>query len=77
MKYAQSNGGLLDGYMTPAETASELGVCVRTIDRWHLLRKGPPRTRVGKKVLYKRSDVSAWISNNQEDSTKWVRRVRQ
>ena len=46
MNHERSNDGLLDGYLTPAETAIELGVAVRTLDRWHLQRVGPPRTEL-------------------------------
>ena len=65
MTYALSKDGLLDGYLTPAETATELGVAVRTLDRWHLLRIGPPRTELGKRIYYRRAAVVAWIRGRE------------
>ena len=65
MNQARSNGGLLDGYLTPAETATELGVSVRTLERWHLLRKGPPRTELGKRIYYRRDAVRAWMRGQE------------
>ena len=56
---------LLAGYLTPAETAAELGVSVRTLERWHLLRVGPPRTELGKRVFYRRDAVAAWICEQE------------
>ena len=63
---AATRGGLLDGYMTREEAAGELGVHPRTLDRWQQLRKGPARTRVGKRVLYARQDVADWLAANRE-----------
>jgi hypothetical protein len=39
---------LLDDYLTREELAVELGKCVRTLDRWHAVRYGPPRATVGR-----------------------------
>ena len=36
-------GTILSEYMTPEELAGELGICKRTLDRWHAGRTGPPR----------------------------------
>ncbi len=65
MNHERSNGRLLAEYLTPAETASQLGVSVRTLDRWHLLRVGPPRTELGKKIYYRREAVAAWIRDQE------------
>jgi len=50
-------GNLLDAYLTPAQLASELGVSVRSIHRWHALRQGPPRTQIGRRPMYRRDAV--------------------
>ena len=57
---------LLEGYATAAETAAELHICTKTLERWHLARRGPPRTRIGRRVFYKRSAVTAWLEKLQE-----------
>ena len=57
---------LLTDYLTPTELAAELGVCARTIERWHRLREAPPRTKVGKRVLYRREAVAEWLSAREQ-----------
>ena len=57
----EANGGVLTDYLTPAELAGELGISGRTLERWNRLGECPPRTRLGKKVLYKRESVQAWL----------------
>lgn len=48
------------------EAASILGVSPRTLDRWHLLRIGPPRVALGgHKVRYRLSSIVAWIENQE------------
>lgn len=62
------SGSLLDEYMTPAELADELGVCERTIARWHALREGPPRVKMGKRILYHRQAVQNWLKGKEEEA---------
>ena len=66
MQEANQNAGLLADYLTPAQVAEELGVNPRTLDRWYQLRRGPVRTRIGKRVLYSRQDVADWLVANRE-----------
>ncbi len=58
---AAATGRLLGEYLTCEELAAELGVTVLTIRRWEALRTGPPITRIGRKVLYRRQAVRAWL----------------
>lgn len=58
---------LLDEYMTPDETATALGIGKRTLDRWHSLREGPPRTTLGRRILYRRDAVKAWLRAQEKD----------
>jgi hypothetical protein len=46
---------ILAEFMTTGELAAALGRNKRTLDRWDALGIGPPRTRVGRTVLYRRS----------------------
>jgi hypothetical protein len=48
-------------YLTPQSLAKNLDVSVRTLDRWHVQRIGPPRTTIGRTVLYRRESVTAWL----------------
>jgi predicted DNA-binding transcriptional regulator AlpA len=55
----------LDDIMDRQALAAFLGVSDRTVDRWHLLRTGPPRIKVGNKVLYRASAVLDWLRRNE------------
>ena len=45
--------------------ARRLRVSVRTLRRWHALRKGPPRVKIGRKVHYRESSVNGWIAGSE------------
>jgi phage terminase Nu1 subunit (DNA packaging protein) len=53
---------ILSDFLTKRELAFELGRKMRTLDRWDTLGIGPPRTRVGRKVLYRRASVQRWLA---------------
>jgi hypothetical protein len=57
-----------DQYLTKEKLARALHVAKRTLDRWHVLRTGPPRTYAGKKVLYRKSSIEAWLERNERVS---------
>lgn len=59
--HSETSGSLLDGWMSRAELAEELGVCVDTLMRWERRRYGPKCVKAGRKALYKRSTVLAWL----------------
>ena len=56
---------LLSEFLTKEELAAELRRNPRTLDRWVVLGIGPPRTRVGRTVLYRRSSVEKWLSTQE------------
>jgi hypothetical protein len=57
---------LLADFLTPDETAAELKVCERTLDRWRRLDEGPPITKLGRRTLYRRSSVQAWLRARED-----------
>jgi predicted DNA-binding transcriptional regulator AlpA len=57
--------GLLVGFMEKAEFCRELGISERTADRWHEQRIGPPRTVLGRRVLYSRDSVLEWLRSRE------------
>jgi hypothetical protein len=69
-------GTVLSEYMTPEELADELGICKRTLDRWHASRSGPPRVTIGRRPLYRREGVAEWLRNRERgfDEDKASRR---
>ncbi len=60
-----AGSALLSDYFTQEQLAAELGVSWRTIHRWHELRIGPPRTRLGKLLLYHKESVREWMRANE------------
>lgn len=56
--------------MTPTEAAELLGVSTRTLSRWHALRVGPARCKIGRKVLYRREAVNVWLAQNETQPTR-------
>jgi excisionase family DNA binding protein len=52
---------LLSDYYSHEEAANELDVTRRTLDRWERLGEGPPITRIGRRILYRRSSLQAWL----------------
>ncbi len=52
---------LLGGYVSEAECADEINKSRRTLQRWHRLGIGPPRTLVGKTIMYRRGAVRDWL----------------
>ena len=61
---------ILGGYFTKRQLATELKVSPRTIDRWHLLRQGPPRTEIGRAILYRRDSVVAWLESRERKAVR-------
>ena len=57
---------MLAEYISRDELAEELNRCARTLDRWHSLRIGPPRTILGRRVLYRHAAVAAWLLAQEE-----------
>lgn len=54
-----------ESQLTATEVADLLGVSERTLNRWHALRVGPPRCKLGRKVLYRRAALEEWLAANE------------
>ena len=64
-------------HMKPAEVAALLGVSLRTLSRWHALRVGPARCKVGRTVLYRKNAVESWLVQNETHPTRSFEGVAQ
>jgi hypothetical protein len=53
-------------YFTTLALAKELNVSKRTLERWHALRLGPPRTAVFRTILYRREAVRLWLLSREK-----------
>ena len=60
---------ILAEFLTRDELASELRRSPRTLDRWDVLGMGPPRTFVGRKILYRRSSLLKWLAAQERRSS--------
>lgn len=60
--------------LTPTELAERLGVSARTLSRWHLLRKGPPRVQVGRLIAYRTDAIENWLRANETQPITGVRK---
>jgi hypothetical protein len=71
---------ILSQFFTKEELADELGRNMRTLDRWDVLGIGPPRTLVGRKILYRRVSVERWLASQERDSGSngeaWAQRAK-
>ena len=59
---------VLSDWMSRADLAGELGVTAATLCRWAARRVGPAPTRVGRKILYRRATVRAWLLEQEDRS---------
>jgi Helix-turn-helix domain len=59
---------VLQGFITAAELAAQIHRSVRTLARWRALGEGPPVTRIGREILYKKSSVAAWLASLEQDA---------
>jgi hypothetical protein len=63
-------------YFKPEELATMLGRDKRTLERWEAQRIGPPRTVIGKLVLYRKTAVMEWLRSREENHNRPSRRAR-
>jgi DNA-binding transcriptional regulator YiaG len=52
-------------YVNASRLASILGVSVRTLSRWNAAGTGPPKIKVGKKVLFDLLKLSDWLTSRE------------
>ncbi len=63
-----SNSEILSEFFTKEELAAELRRKPRTLDRWEVLGVEPPRTHVGRQVLYRRARVQKWLVAQEQSA---------
>jgi predicted DNA-binding transcriptional regulator AlpA len=52
-------------FVSVSRVAEMLGCCPRTLQRWHKDGKGPPSTKIGRKVYYELNDLQEWIDRGK------------
>jgi hypothetical protein len=56
---------LLDGWLSRAQVAQEVGVSIDTLARWETRRIGPPCIRIGRKVFYRADAFREWLISRE------------
>lgn len=56
--------------LTSQAAAEYLHHAPRTLIRWRNERRGPTYIRVGKKVLYSKSDLDKWLESNRVEMVR-------
>lgn len=67
---------LLADWISREQLAGELGIACDTLARWEARQIGPPCTRIGRKVLYRRTSVESWINAQEQTRPTRARRGR-
>jgi len=62
---AANASDFLSEYFTEKQLGQALDRDIRTLRRWDALRVGPPRIRVGRKILYRKSAVAHWLAQHE------------
>ena len=55
------DGALIGDYLTAEQAANQLGITRRTFDAMCARREGPPRTRIGRRVYYRKEALADWL----------------
>lgn len=59
-----------DLYYSKRELAEELGVTIRTLDRWWAERVGPPRVYIGREPVYLRESARQWLERREQTAAR-------
>jgi hypothetical protein len=66
MDVAMTN--LLEDYIPRKALAEQIGYTEKTLINWELDRKGPPVTRIGRRVLYFRPSLERWLRSQEQSA---------
>lgn len=61
---------LTNDILTPSEAARALGINVRTLQRYHAQRIGPPRIKFGRQVRYRAAAVREWLLSREQTEVR-------
>jgi predicted DNA-binding transcriptional regulator AlpA len=61
-------------YVDKTALCAGLGISTRTLDRMEVARTGPPKTKIGKRVLYRKDSVRSWLASNEQERPRSTRR---
>ncbi|HLM22220.1 MAG TPA: helix-turn-helix domain-containing protein [Propionibacteriaceae bacterium] len=55
-------------YLTTAEVGAKVRTPAETVRYWRHVGKGPKSFKIGRRVLYRESDVERWIAEQEHDA---------
>lgn len=58
------------GELTEQEAAGVLGQSPNTLRQWRCQGRGPRWTKAGRRVLYSRSDLDAWLAGQRRETSQ-------
>jgi hypothetical protein len=61
---------ILSEFLTAEQLAAELRRNPRTLDRCRRLGEGPPVTKLGRRTIYRRTSVQAWIRAREQTALR-------
>ncbi len=53
-------------FLSEREFATLIGKSLRTVRRWHVERRGPTRTRLGRSVFYSRKAIVNFLQHQEQ-----------
>jgi excisionase family DNA binding protein len=59
-----------DDLLTVDEIAEQLRVPAGTFRSWRYRDIGPKSIKLGRRVVYRRSDVEAWLAKQEQDTAR-------
>lgn len=61
------DAAVLEDYFSEEKTAHDLGVTVDTLRNWSVRREGPPRTKVARRVYYRKDAMQQWLLAREQN----------
>ena len=61
---------ILADYLAETELAAELKKSLRTLQVWRQRRQGPPWTRIGETIVYRREAVLEWLRSQEQQPVR-------
>lgn len=56
-------------YLRTPKAAVYCGLSKSTLDKLRLYGDGPPYSKIGRAVIYRKADLDSWLSANKHSST--------
>lgn len=58
---------VMEDYFSEEKTACDLGVTINTLRNWAARREGPARTKVARRVYYRKDSLHQWLLAREQN----------